>query len=113
MIRTALFAAALLAAAPAIAQTAATAPAAKPAAPTAAPAQAAKHTMAAPLDINTATPEQLAGVKGLDKAAAEAIVKGRPFKSLDELTKNRILSESVFAKVKEHLTVGANPTSAQ
>lgn len=108
MIRKSILAAALLVAGPALAQTAATAPAAKPVAPMAAPApirpMAATPDMAR-LDINSATVEQLAGVKGLTKTLAEAIVKGRPFKSADELTKNNILSTEVFALVKDVLTV--------
>jgi DNA uptake protein ComE-like DNA-binding protein len=102
MIRAVFLAAALFAAAPAFAQTA-PAPAAKPAMP-ATPAAMTHDAM--PLDINTATVEQLAGVKGLTKPFAEAIVKGRPYKSADELAKNKIVPESVFAMVKDLLTVG-------
>ncbi|BDV40504.1 ComEA family DNA-binding protein [Methylocystis bryophila] len=112
MIRAALFTVAILSAVPAFAQTAGVAPASKPAAPMAAPAHPAAHGVVAPLDVNSATPEQLASVKGLDKSMVEAIVKGRPFKSLDELTKNKIIPEDAFAKVKEHLTVGASGTIA-
>ena len=107
MIRTALFTVAILWAVPAFAQTAG-----KSAAPIAAPAHPVAHDVVAPFDINSATPEQLASVKGLDKSMVEAIVKGRPFKSLDDLTKNKIIPEGVFTRVKEHLTVGASGTIA-
>ena len=110
MIRTALFTAAILSSVPAFAQTAGAPPAGKSAAPMAAPAHPVAHV--APLDINSATPEQLASVKGLDKSMVEAIVKGRPFKSLDDLTKNKIIPEGVFTRVKKHLTVGASDTIA-
>ena len=112
MIRTALFTAAILSAVPAFAQTAATAPASKSATPMAAPAHPVAHDVVAPLDINSATPEQLASVKGLDKGMVEAIVKGRPYKSLDDLTTNRIIPGDVFTSVKKHLTVGASDTIA-
>lgn len=102
----AILAIALFASAPAFAQTAAT-PAAKPATPAVAPSTI-KHVEAAPLDINTATVEQLSSAKGLNKALAEAIVKGRPYKSADELVKNKILTEAVFAQVKDQLTVKHN-----
>jgi competence protein ComEA len=106
MIRTLSFAAALLAAAPALAQTA---PAPKPQTAVAAPAPAVQHaTMtreAVRVDINTATVDQIAGVKGMTRPLAEAIVKGRPFKSTDELTKSKILPENVFAQVKDSLSV--------
>ncbi|PWB80479.1 MAG: hypothetical protein C3F11_17840 [Methylocystaceae bacterium] len=101
----AILAIALFASAPAFAQTAAS-PAAKPANPTVAPTtvrQVAPE--AAPLDINSATIEQLTVAKGLNKTLAEAIVKGRPYKSTDELVKNKILTEAVFAQAKNGLTV--------
>lgn len=100
MVRKIAFVLALLAGTPALAQPGA-APAASPSVPS--PAQAA-----ALIDINSATAEQLAGLKGLDKTFAEAIVKGRPYKSTDDLVKNKILPEAVFARVKETLTVRHN-----
>jgi competence protein ComEA len=104
MIRKIALAAALFAAAPAFAQTA-TAPAARPVAPT-----ALRQTAATPetmrLDINAATQEQLAGLKGFTPAFAEAIVKGRPFKSVDELTSRKIIPADVFAQIKDQVTVG-------
>jgi len=95
MIRAPYLAAAVLFAAPAFAEPA---PALKPVAQPVA-AQAVR------IDVNTATADQLAAIKGLDRPAAEAIVKGRPYKSLDDLTKNRVLGETVFAQVKDRLTV--------
>jgi DNA uptake protein ComE-like DNA-binding protein len=100
MIRTAIFAAALLCVTSALAQTA---PATKPATP-ASPLQSAKMETGR-LDINTATAEQLAAVKGLNKSFADAIVKARPFKSVEELSTSNILPADVFALVKDHLTV--------
>jgi DNA uptake protein ComE-like DNA-binding protein len=101
MIRTVLLVATLIAAGEVSAQTA---PAAKPAAP--APAPTAKMaTEATRIDINTATVEQLAAVKGLSKVFAEAIVKARPFRSVEDLTTGKILPAEVFALVKEQLIV--------
>jgi competence protein ComEA len=107
MIRTSIFVAALFAAGSAFAQTAAMAPGAKPAPAMESPAhiKPAAATATAPVDVNTATLEQLATTKGLNKPLAEAIIKGRPYKSLDELTKNKILSDDVFARVKDELTI--------
>lgn len=102
----AILAIALFASTPAFAQTAAT-PATKPVAPAVAPT-AVKHVEAAPLDINTATVEQLSTAKGLNKTLAEAIVKGRPYKSTDELVKNKVLTESIFSQAKDGLTVKQN-----
>lgn len=100
MIRTAIIVAAIFAAAPVLAQSA---PVGKHPAPAAAPVQQAKAE--ARLDINVATIEQLMAVKGLNKTQAEAIVHGRPFKSVDELATSNILPADVFAAVKDRLTV--------
>jgi DNA uptake protein ComE-like DNA-binding protein len=100
MIRTAILAAALLCVTPALAQTG---PAMKPSTPTS-PLQSAKME-ATRLDINTATAEQLATVKGLNRSFADAIVKARPFKSVEELSTSNILPADVFALVKDRLTV--------
>lgn len=100
MIRTALIAAVLLSAAPALAQSA---PVGTRPAPAATPVQPVKTD--ARLDINTATIERLLSVKGLTKTQAEAIVLGRPFKSVDELAASNILPAEVFAKVKDQLMV--------
>ena len=102
MIRTALFAAALLAAAPVLAQTAPIGKHPAPA-PTAAPVQPVRTE--ARLDINTATLDQLLAVKGLTRTHAEAIVQARPFKSVDELAATNILPADVFAMVRDRLTV--------
>jgi DNA uptake protein ComE-like DNA-binding protein len=106
MIRTPILAAALIAAAPAFAQSVATSPAAKsmPSAATA-PIKQATATTVMQIDVNTATVDQLSSIKGLNRTLAEAIVKGRPYKSLDELTKNKALPEDVFARVKGELTI--------
>ena len=106
MTHIALFAAAMIAAAPAFAQGAASAPVTKPVAPTMAPAHPVAMTPeSSRLDINTASIEQLAAVKGLTRTYAEAIMKARPFKSVDDLSTGKILPADVFAHVKDALTV--------
>jgi competence protein ComEA len=106
MNRILLAAAVFFAAAPAIAES----PQSKPAthAPVAAPAPAPSSKMtgeAQRLDLNSATVEQLSSVKGLNKSLAEAIVKARPFKSVDDLTARQILSSDVFGSVKDQLII--------
>lgn len=97
------------AATPALAETT-TPPAAKTANPMVAPAPAAKHeaAAAATLDINTATAEQIAGTKGLNRTLADAIIHGRPYKTTQELVKRKILSDAQFAMVKGALVVEQN-----
>lgn len=103
MIRTALLVAALFAAGPG-SGFAQMAPHAKTAAP--APAPTAKMAAEATrVDINAATVDQLASIKGLSKVFAEAIVQARPFTNVEELTTNKILPAEVFASVKDRLIV--------
>ncbi len=103
MIRTLVLAAALVAVAPAFAET----PAAKPTIP-AQPAVAPATKMAPEaqrLDLNSATMEQLLAVRGFNKSVAEAIVKARPFKSVEDLTARKIVSGEILAPVKDQLIV--------
>jgi DNA uptake protein ComE-like DNA-binding protein len=96
------------AATPALAEPAAQ-PIAKPANPAVAPMIAKPGLgVSATLDINTATVEQLAAAKGLDRSLAEAIVEGRPYKTTDDLVKHKILSDAQFALVKDTLAVKHN-----
>ncbi|MFV0279672.1 MAG: ComEA family DNA-binding protein [Rhodoblastus sp.] len=101
--------------APPPAATAPAAPAAKPAAapaaaakPAAAPAAAAKPAAAAAakgdlLDVNSATVEQLEALKGVGKARAAAIVKGRPYKGKDELVQKGVVPQNVYDDIKDKI----------
>jgi competence protein ComEA len=56
---------------------------------------------AAPLDINSASLEQLEGLPEIGKVKAKQIVAGRPFKGKDELVTKKILSEKEYALIKD------------
>ena len=87
-------------------------------APVKAPAAPAKSAIAAPakpaaaapakgatdlIDLNTATKEQLMAAKGIGEAYAEKIIKGRPFRSKDELWRKKIMSKGAYDKLKDQL----------
>lgn len=55
------------------------------------------------LDINTATEAQLEALKGIGKARAEAIIKGRPYKGKDELVSRKIIPENVYNDIKDKI----------
>ncbi len=57
------------------------------------------------ININTATLDQLDTLPGIGPVTAQKIVGGRPYGSTDELAKRSIVSQSVFNKIKEKISV--------
>ena len=55
------------------------------------------------IDINTATKDQLMAAKGIGTAYADKIIKGRPFKSKDELWRKKIMSKGAYDKLKDQI----------
>ncbi|GAC1414055.1 MAG: hypothetical protein NVSMB6_16140 [Burkholderiaceae bacterium] len=73
-------------------------------------AGAPKTKMAAPMDINTASAKELATLPKIGDARAAAIIKGRPYKAKDELVEKKILSDDVYATVKDMIIAKQKPT---
>jgi competence ComEA-like helix-hairpin-helix protein len=74
------------------------------------PAQAAKKAdtqknVAAVVDINSATQKELEDVKDIGPAKAKKIIAGRPYKSVDELSKAGLKPKAIDA-IKPFVTVG-------
>jgi competence protein ComEA len=61
--------------------------------------------LAEPLDLNSASLDQLKKLPGLGDADAKKIVAGRPFSKTSDLVDKKILSSSVYEKGKGFLTV--------
>ena len=59
----------------------------------------------AKVDLNTATEEELEGLKGVGPATAKKIIDGRPYTSVQDLKKAG-LSDKLIASLGSHVTVG-------
>lgn len=60
----------------------------------------------ASVDLNTATQAQLESIPAL-KPYADKIIKGRPYKSVDQLAEKNILPKDVLGATKSQLSVGS------
>lgn len=77
----------------------------------AAAAPAAKAKAAAPMDINTASAKELATLPKIGDVRAAAIIKGRPYKAKDELVDKKILTDDVYAAVKDMIIAKQKPAA--
>ena len=57
-----------------------------------------------PLDLNTATKEQLQTLPGLSGSQAERIIAGRPYQQPDDLVSRHILPRAEYSKIADLVT---------
>ncbi|MBN1662716.1 MAG: helix-hairpin-helix domain-containing protein [Deltaproteobacteria bacterium] len=69
------------------------------------PAAATQLARGTKININTATQEALERLPGIGPVKAKAIMKGRPYKTIEEVMKVPGVKEKTFAAVKDYLTV--------
>jgi DNA uptake protein ComE-like DNA-binding protein len=75
-------------------------------------AQTPKKAPASPVDINTATSDQLVAVPGIGAATAKKIIAGRPYGSVAELSKVGLSAKQV-QDLSSMLKVGSAPAVAK
>jgi competence protein ComEA len=56
-----------------------------------------------PLDINSASTEDLKTIPGIGDAYAKKIVDGRPYKRKDELVQKKVVPQATYDKIKDQI----------
>jgi DNA uptake protein ComE-like DNA-binding protein len=57
-----------------------------------------------PLDLNTATKDQLETLPGMTAAEADRVIAGRPYDAPSDLVTRRILSKPQYDKISDRVT---------
>jgi competence protein ComEA len=67
------------------------------------PKAAAAASTGAPLDINTATPDQLKAFPGIGDAYSKRIIDGRPYTAKNQLVTKGVLPQATYNKIKDQI----------
>jgi DNA uptake protein ComE-like DNA-binding protein len=56
-----------------------------------------------PIDINTASAQDLQTLKGIGDAYAKKIIENRPYKGKDDLVSRNVIPEATYGKIKDQI----------
>lgn len=71
----------------------------------------AKPAASAPVDLNSASREELEKLPGIGEAIAAKIVAGRPFKAKSDLVSRGIVNQDQYAKLAPHVIAKQAPVA--
>jgi len=66
-----------------------------------------------PLDINSASREELMTLDGIGEVRAEAIIRARPFKAKTELVERRLIPEALYERIADRVIARPPPAPAR
>jgi competence protein ComEA len=63
----------------------------------------ASQALSAPVDLNSATADELEALSGIGKATATKIIEHRPYARKDELVEKKIVSRGTYDKIRDRV----------